>query len=95
MGYEIIEKGIVSLSHNVASIMDTPAPTDGLRLFLGLVKYRARPIPNVAEIVNVCVFFCGRGHCSFWSNEVDASFANSKKPLRPAPYCEYLMHPFQ
>lgn len=83
LGHRVTANGIVPLKEKVASIQDTPAPTDaaGLRSFLGLVEYYARFIPNFADIVEPMRVLLRKGQLFEWSGEVEASFRMVKDAL--------------
>ena len=83
LGHKLDAQGLHALPHKVIAIKEAPVPTNvaELRLFLGLLNYYAKFIPNLSFIIFPLNRLLNKGEPWKWSSECQQAFQRAKDLL--------------
>ena len=83
LGHQISKDRICALPSKVAAIDKAPAPTNvqGLRLFLGLLNYYGKFMPNLATVLHLLNALLQTDREWTWSKECDKAIKCAKGQL--------------
>ena len=87
LSHRIDETGVHTSPQQVKAVVDAPSPCNlqELQLFLGLLNYSARFLPNLASTLHPLHVLLRADEPWYWSNSCERAFQAAKQKLVEAP----------